>query len=65
MVSLSCEVLVDQVEWIPAEENSFVKSFRLSVGCEGLVTELVDVQVNSGLEAFLLHPLAAIACECE
>jgi hypothetical protein len=63
MVGLSGEVFVDQVEWVPPEEDSFVEDFRLAISRERLVAELVDVKVDRRLEPFLLHPWAAVARE--
>jgi hypothetical protein len=58
-------MLVDQVEWVPAEENVLVVHLALAEGCEGLVHKVPDVEVNSWLESFLLHPLSTISTSCE
>mgnify|MGYP007134769251 CR=1 FL=1 len=53
-------MLVDQVEWVPLEVNSFVKSLRFSVGVEGLVQKVVQVEVETLLEALVGHVLARV-----
>jgi len=60
MVGLSCEVLVDHVEWVPTEEEILL-GLGLAVGAECFVGEHANVEVDGRLEAFLLHPGASIA----
>jgi hypothetical protein len=63
IVSLAHIALVDQVQWVPLEVDIFILSFGLSIGMELLVLHQINVEVNSRLEALLLHPVAAITVE--
>lgn len=61
LVSRAGEVLVDQVEWVPAEEDVFVVHLALAVGREGFVHEQSNIKVDCRFKTFLLHPLTAVA----
>jgi hypothetical protein len=61
VVSGAGKVLVDQVEGVPSEEDRLIESLGLSVGGEGLVGKRSDIELSDGFEAFLLHPVAAVA----
>ena len=65
LISIACEVLVDQVEGIPAEEYSLIKSLSLSICCKSLVHKVANVKLNSGCESLFLHEWATIASEGE
>ena len=65
LVSRAGEVLVDQVEWIPAEEDVFVVHLALAVGREGFVHEQSNIKVDCRFKTFLLHPLTAVAARGE
>lgn len=63
IVSLANVSLVDKIERVPLEVHGFVRRFRLPVRMELLVLHQIDVEVDSGLEALLFHPVAAVAVE--
>jgi len=63
VIGASGEMLVHQVERVPSEEDGLLERLSLTVSSEGLVHELANVELNSRLEAFLLHPLATVAGE--
>lgn len=65
LIGVACEVLVDQVEWVPPEKDVFVVDFSFSVGSEGLVHKSADVELYSRFKAFFLHPLAAVTTSCK
>ena len=65
IVSLANVSLVDKIERVPLEVHGFVRCFRLPVRMELLVLHQIDIEVDSGLEAFLFHPVAAIAVELD
>ncbi len=65
MISVSCEVFVDQVKWVPSEKDCLVEWFGLSVGSKCFVVKLANIKFNCWLESFFLHPLPAIPCESE
>ena len=65
LVSRAGEVLVNQVEWIPAEEDVFVVHLALAIGREGFVHEKSNIKVDCRFKTFLLHPLTAVAARGE
>lgn len=56
-------VLVDEVEEVPTEIDRLLVTLCLPVAVESFVQEQVYVNVDQTLEAFFLHPRAAVACE--
>ena len=65
IVSLANVSLVDEIERIPLEVHGFMRRFGLSVRMELLVLHQIDIEVDRGLEALLLHPVAAVAMELD
>ena len=65
MIGAAGVVLVDQVEGVPSEKDCFIESFGLAVGSKSLVVQWTDIELDSGLETFLLHPWATISSECD
>jgi len=60
VVSLTGEVLVDQVEGVPFLVLVFVHVSALSVGDELLVSHHVKIEVKSAVETLLAHPVATV-----
>ena len=63
VVCVPCIVLVDQIEWIPAEEDVFMKVFSLSICMEFLIWHVFNVNFDCISEALTFHERATIAKE--
>jgi hypothetical protein len=61
VVGLAREVLVDQVERVPAEEDVFVVHLAFAESCKRLVHEEPNIEFSSGFETFFLHPKTSVA----
>lgn len=61
LVGVAGEMLVDEVERVPAEEDVFVVHLALSEGGKGLVHEVSYVKLYRGLEPFFFHPVSTVA----
>ena len=60
MVCLAGEVLVDQVEWVPLEVGVFIHVSTLAVGGKLLVWHQAQIEIQSRLETFGVHPLPTV-----
>ena len=56
-------MLVDEVEWIPSEEDGFIEHLCFSVSMELFGWKSINVDFKGILKSFLLHPGASIAKE--
>ena len=65
LIGVTSEVLVDQVEGIPAEKYSFVKGLCFPVCCKGLVHKVSNVKLHSWRESLFFHPRTTIASKGE
>ena len=63
LISIASVVFVNQIEWVPAEKNCLIEDFGLSVGSEGLVHKVADVELYRRSESLFFHPLATVASE--
>jgi len=65
LIRVSSEVLVNQVEGIPAEKYSFIERLCFPVCCKCLVHKVSDVKLHSRRESFFFHPRTTIPSEGE
>ena len=56
-------MLINQVERVPAIEETFVYDLGFPVSMEFLAWQPINVDVESVLKAFILHPIATVAKE--
>jgi hypothetical protein len=55
MVTVFGEVLVDEVEGVPFEVDTLIKGLAFPVGMEGLIEQVVHINIKTLLEAFVCH----------
>ena len=65
LIGIPGEMLVDEVEWIPSEENELISCFGLAIGCESLVHEIANFEIDCWFKTFLFHPLTTVATCCK
>ena len=61
VVTVSHEMLVDEIEWIPLPVNFSAIGLRLPIGVELFIHEIVDVEVKILMETFFGHVLSKTA----
>lgn len=66
LVAVSGVMLVYEVEGVPLVEVALIiAALRSSEGMELLIKHIIEVNFDSVVETFLLHPLATIAVEVD
>jgi hypothetical protein len=58
MVSLASVVLVDQVQGVPSEVDSFLVDLGFTISRESFIGKLSNINIYSLVETFFLHPLS-------
>ena len=65
LVGLTRIVLVDQIEGVPAEVNTFAVRFNFPKGGECLISKFVHVNIYSVVHTLFLHVVSAVAMESD
>lgn len=63
VVTVSHEMPVNEIEWIPLPVNFSALGLRLPIGVELFIHEIVDVEVKILVETFFGHVLSSISEE--